>query len=449
MSVAPDASRAVQATIPISGGTVSAIGKDNARFTLTIPANALLEAQVITLTPIAATAGRPITSGAAVQIDPDGLRLYQPATLLIEPATPVPLAQQVAMGWGGNGRDVHLEPLELRKAELSMRLTHFSGYSVGPVPVRGETGNGYATDGSVWTDYTPEDFENRAHAYLAELVQAERKAALEKRPGDPEYSQKVEAVLKHYYELVIQPLMKEVETNCKKMPNAMKGISFARQAAILGLLENEANAVMQSAFKGATNCWEEEKKRCRSPSDVERTRSLIAQARQLQILGGTASLEDVPVCKADWSLSANATVTNSPGTQDTFVASVSFVLDPTSLGVQRYVVQEGTVTWSLSGTRSGGACRETGGPVTFAVSRGDAELIITPGSPPQLTGRGLTPIAQPVKVVCGTETIVESHPLGSWLQTGPVPIPLPAAGQPVSGSYSDGLSTWQWRLTPH
>ena len=58
-----------------SGATITATGADGTRYTLTIPANALLARQVIKVTPPTTIGGLPLSGGlvGAVQLAPDGL----------------------------------------------------------------------------------------------------------------------------------------------------------------------------------------------------------------------------------------------------------------------------------------------------------------------------------------------------------------------------------------
>ena len=85
-SVAPrlDDANAATERIGREGGTVSATGADGATYTLAIPAGALISDEDITLTPVGAVDGLPFSGGlaGAVQLAPDGLRLFEPATLI-------------------------------------------------------------------------------------------------------------------------------------------------------------------------------------------------------------------------------------------------------------------------------------------------------------------------------------------------------------------------------
>ena len=129
-----DPSRAVSKLIPPEGGAVSAVAADGTQFTLTLPAGALVSEEEITLTPVGAIDRLPLSGGlsAAVQVEPEGLLLFQPATLLIESPVPIAAAQEITFAWRGTGEVFFLYPPKpLNTASITLSLTHFSGYGAG------------------------------------------------------------------------------------------------------------------------------------------------------------------------------------------------------------------------------------------------------------------------------------------------------------------------------
>src|SRR5207302_3054663 len=68
-----------------AGGTVSATARDGTKYTLSVPAHALLADTTVSLTPVVSLRG--LARGAklrgAVQLAPEGLGLVRPATLTI------------------------------------------------------------------------------------------------------------------------------------------------------------------------------------------------------------------------------------------------------------------------------------------------------------------------------------------------------------------------------
>lgn len=88
LPVTVDRHYAVSALIPASGGVIAMTSADGTVYTLTFPQDALPLDTTITLVPVSTVDGLSSSSSGALwglQMEPDGLRLYQPATLLIEP----------------------------------------------------------------------------------------------------------------------------------------------------------------------------------------------------------------------------------------------------------------------------------------------------------------------------------------------------------------------------
>jgi hypothetical protein len=124
----PEAALAATANLGPEGGEVSAVGGDGTVYRLSVPSGALLFETAITITPVSAIPDLPLTGGlvAAVEFAPDGLQLWQPATLLIELPAPSP-ADVVGFGWNGAGEDFHLALATPEGSTLRLDVTHFSG----------------------------------------------------------------------------------------------------------------------------------------------------------------------------------------------------------------------------------------------------------------------------------------------------------------------------------
>ena len=136
VTVVPDATHAERALVTPQGGSVTATAADGTTFDLLLPENAVLSPVELTLTPATVT-GLPLRGGslAAVQLEPEGLRLLAAATLLVSPpggAFATPAGQRlVGFGWHGTGAELHLAPsLDLDGAR-QLELYHFSGVGLG------------------------------------------------------------------------------------------------------------------------------------------------------------------------------------------------------------------------------------------------------------------------------------------------------------------------------
>lgn len=228
VTVTRDSAHAASASISAGGGTITAVGGDGTRFTLTIPPKALDGDSTITMTPVSAIEGLPLTGGlvAAVHFEPEGLRFNLPVELRIEPPGEVPVEQQVGLGYLGDGKDLHLYPLERGRA-LTMRLLHFSGFGIG---------QGTFVDllRLLW----PADPRAQLEAQIGALLAADRKLALENDGvGDPELGTKLDKLFKDYYDHVVLPKIDAAmhSDDWHVMFDAVQtATDFARISAMLG-----------------------------------------------------------------------------------------------------------------------------------------------------------------------------------------------------------------------
>jgi hypothetical protein len=137
LSVTPtlDTSRQVSATMSEAGGTLSVTAANGTAFTLTIPTDALVGEEEITMTPVAAIPDLPFSKGlgaggGAVQLGPEGLLLVKSATLIIQPTSPISIDQQCPFAWYKAGEDFQLFPLTLDLTTVTMDVDHFNGYGI-------------------------------------------------------------------------------------------------------------------------------------------------------------------------------------------------------------------------------------------------------------------------------------------------------------------------------
>ena len=132
LSVTPETGNTVTALIPAAGGELSATGADGTVYTLTIPDKALLTDTEISMTPVAAVKGLPTggDTAYAVQLGPDGLHLYDFATLTITPKVAIPIDQQIPFGYEAAGTGMFLALPVMKDPRIQLRILHFSGYGV-------------------------------------------------------------------------------------------------------------------------------------------------------------------------------------------------------------------------------------------------------------------------------------------------------------------------------
>ncbi|MEK6222856.1 MAG: hypothetical protein N2D54_11475 [Chloroflexota bacterium] len=106
--------------------SLSVTGADGTIFTLTFPAFALLSPVEISMTPVTALEGLPESDGPlhAVQLEPEGLTLMEPAMLTIQ--SPSGSAGFTAFSTYAGGENFHLSPSFDQNGAIKIPLMHFS-----------------------------------------------------------------------------------------------------------------------------------------------------------------------------------------------------------------------------------------------------------------------------------------------------------------------------------
>ena len=212
-----------------SGGRLTTKGADGSEFTLSVPANALLGDQPVTMTPILNIAGLPLSGGfgAGVQLSPEGLVLLQPATLTIKPARQIPVAQQTGFAYQGSGQDFYLYPLNSVNT-VTLSLVHFSGYGVG-------SGSAPA--------FNPSDALAKLQSALAALATAERARILMGEDPDPQFFQEELDLIQQCFLQAIQPLLEQAKNNLadqEAIKDAIgKALSWEQIEELLGASEDK------------------------------------------------------------------------------------------------------------------------------------------------------------------------------------------------------------------
>jgi hypothetical protein len=111
VKVTLDASHTATATIGAEGGTLRATAADGNTYELVIPPDALDFDETISMTPVSAVDGLPLSGGlaGAVTLEPAGIIFYEPATLLITPAAATSSELSVGFAYDGLGEEFHLQ----------------------------------------------------------------------------------------------------------------------------------------------------------------------------------------------------------------------------------------------------------------------------------------------------------------------------------------------------
>ncbi len=178
----PETDAAAEGTVTlVEGGTISATASDGSTFELVVPPGAVAEDTVITMTPLRDVAGLETTTPIyAVELEPDGQQFHELVRLTITPATPIPLAEQVAFEAAGDGTDPGPVLVDPASEPIVALLEHFT-----------EVGATGMTDAqkALFLRKSAENSDKRLHRELSDRIGEERQRQLlgEGDVDDPEY----------------------------------------------------------------------------------------------------------------------------------------------------------------------------------------------------------------------------------------------------------------------
>ena len=303
-SVKLDNARAASQLITPAGGILEATAEDGTAFRLTLPAGALLSEEEITLTPVTAVDGARLSGGlaGAVQIAPEDLLFYQPATLEVEPTTPPTPEQEIPFGWSNQGEDLHLHalllPSQLPRFESSSITTQNVFGWVFNVASGGGLGLGRddASDYLLWwLKQTPCKIRNQLEHELQQELGAERLRQLQGNPPNPAVLTNAISKITRFYK---SNLKRQIKQALKSKDEAIQrcalvnALSALRQAELLGLTETDPfyqtlhEQTVSLIQKGLQTEFDNAKKRC----DVI---SMLGAERQAQLFGFPSLVGDI------------------------------------------------------------------------------------------------------------------------------------------------------------
>jgi hypothetical protein len=461
VSVTLDEDRAVSQPVPLGGGTLSVTAADGAIYTLTIPKDALIEETTITMTPIRTLEGVPITGGRLLGVDlkPEGLRLYQAATLTISPANEGETAQAVGFSTKAGGREFHLYPLAL-EPDLSMKLLHFSDYGAyvccenAPIIIINDNP----------AEFMPTDWEGQLAQMMGELIRQEREAQLQGEEGDPLFAEKLTAILNSFYIEVIEPMLGRITSDCDfAKANVAKVLSWNRQVALLGLdatFEVQTDAVTSAVVAGMDSCWQKVTQPCVDQSNAEQMAEVIKVARINQLLGGDPEkynpFDPTLACTGGWVGTAHVTKVGVVNKVEV-VAEVTWRLDPEypeSPYFQQFI-PSGTVTVTVTDI-PGDDCVYSGShtkPIVVDTPGGSNKLLLNfVDQPPTYSGNGSDTWTD-VKYQRSCSFGDSEWTIGTfnWFVVGGgEPRTLSPDGRVIAGTDSEGTSRtaeWHFELT--
>ncbi|ASB48183.1 T9SS type A sorting domain-containing protein [Alkalitalea saponilacus] len=228
-------------------------------YELIIPPGALFETTEISLRTINSIDGFPFSGGlvGGVDILPDGLQLFKPATLVIRLNDPNIIENMrgndaeyllTAFAYQGNGKDFHMYPYFIENGEIHLHIFHFSGYG---------TGGATQADQADQKSKPPGSEESRAQEEIADILNEEARNPDMTEEEYQENQNKIAEILRRWLLNEVMPLVTEAETNEDLMYCAvMEFYSWEMTAQLYEVLDRfmtERSQLMESIERGFVN----------------------------------------------------------------------------------------------------------------------------------------------------------------------------------------------------
>ncbi len=290
-----DQPKAASARIGPDGGTLTATGADGSKYSLEIPAGALVEEIEVRMTPITSMDGLPLAEGlaAGVQLEPEGMTFYDAVTLTIKPAETLPVDQTLPIGSSGETGALYIPFIEPDRDTIRLKLLHFSSAGVS---------KGFLADIEPERKRLGGDVETRLISLAnAELVRA-RQAGEENPNANAELMQALEYLMKQFEEYVIKPRLAAAGESCAAGRLAMQTVlGYERQRQLLGMPDSGGLEKFTDLMPTVSRvCLQEEYELCRDEHIVHRmVPAILGVERQRQLLGDVSAEMDQVIAEAE------------------------------------------------------------------------------------------------------------------------------------------------------
>lgn len=276
-----------------AGGSAFAFSPDGTVFTLVIPPGALDAPVPISISPLRAAARLPFSGGlvAGVKLEPDGVELNVPATLLIRREGLTAEADQRVLGFERDGtqtylsvfaRDVSTVQHLMDESTLAVPVRHFSGVLV----ARGTQAETAAQAGR-----TPADPFDGAHQTIAESRSAARACELTTGDCGTQATEDAAEALDDLQEQVVDPELAAATqgtTDLDRTSEAVRNaLALERERDLNGfgsegnIYEKIGEAIERASARARKLCFD---------GDVRYAVDLLALDRQYQLVSGERGL---------------------------------------------------------------------------------------------------------------------------------------------------------------
>jgi hypothetical protein len=302
VTVELDEARAVSATITKDGGTIDAVAADGTQLSLTIPQDALLSPELVTVTPLAAIDDLPFSGDlvAAAHFEPEGLVLLKAATLTLTLPSAPSATDLVGFAYHAQGENFHLAPLYVDAETLTMPVLHFSGAGAA------SGGEGGADEQAGHTPQSPGDQATQAIANILRKSQGQGEG-----PTDDDLDA-IADILLGWFRGSVMPNLQAAEGNDAILEAAITEMLQWYQTVLLMGLEDrfvdEWNDALSSARTGILNAIRRSHDRCISGPDASEVKTILRWGQMGLLLGVVETEEftdDVRAC-ATFELDVNS-----------------------------------------------------------------------------------------------------------------------------------------------
>jgi hypothetical protein len=243
VTVTLDESSTASGLISSNGGSLSLTAADGSVYNLEIPAKALDADTLITMTAVKSITGAPLDSGApvsAVQLEPSGLFFNEMLTLTITPAKEIPIKNQVAFGYEGNGHDYHLAVIDPQSKDIKIKLMQFSGAGVGSA-----SDKAWAANLQIQANNASTRIAQKIGAYIQEKHR-EAIMGAEGETDNTEFYDTLKSALDQFEDQVVLKERAAAELDCKYARKAaIDLLSVERLRQILGITPMDTNTLFQ------------------------------------------------------------------------------------------------------------------------------------------------------------------------------------------------------------
>lgn len=233
-----DAERSATEVIGSEGGTISATGEDGTTYTLTVPEGSLPLAIPITMSPLTSLTGFPAeatpTHSLGINLAPEGLELANPATLEIQPSTPIPDNGAFGLSYRETGSEAGFHLFERPSTGITMQVDHFSGHAVSfPIFIASERPL------YIKQFFTQAEVEARLRSEVAWWLTLERQRQLTGAESHWDTIDVARYVLPIFKRLVISPRVAVADRGCAEAYAALLAyLEYQRQRQNLGVADN-------------------------------------------------------------------------------------------------------------------------------------------------------------------------------------------------------------------